>query len=233
MRIPDQIIPRATPEHRQLMSVIEMTDKNAYASGIQITLQNDFHALKDIGEGLEKLPLTPNFDPTVSDIGPINGFWMKGVDVAGDVVFTQAARMYDCTSTTLALLHQTLKAFYTDPERHAEDGETCACEAPATHFISGNVCYHGELWLSPKYRGHGLTLSLSKLLMALALQRWEPDYLFGMAQPGICTKGVGARYGYRNMQPHGMIWHVPSSGTLDEWIIWNDLDDLRKVVLQS
>lgn len=232
MRIPDQVIPRATSEHRQLMSVIEITDQNAYAKGIQITLQNDFHYLKEIGETLDKMPLTPNFDPTKSNIGPTNGFWMKGVDIAGDVVFTQAARMYDCSNTTLALLHQSLRAFYSDPVKHAEEAETCVCDAPATHFITGQVCYHGELWLNPKYRAQGLPLSLSKLLMALVLQRWAPDYLFGMAQPGICTKGVGACYGYRNMQPHGMIWTIPSSGTLDEWVIWNDLDDIRKVVLQ-
>jgi hypothetical protein len=29
MRIPDQIIPRATLEHRDVMSVIEVTDQNA------------------------------------------------------------------------------------------------------------------------------------------------------------------------------------------------------------
>jgi hypothetical protein len=54
-----------------------------------------------------------------------------------------------------------------------------------------------------------------------------------MAQPGICTKGVGARYGYRNMQPHGMIWNVPSSGVLDEWVIWNNADDLEQAVMRN
>ena len=69
--------------------------------------------------------------------------------------------------------------------------------------------------------------------MALVMLRWSPDYLFGMAQPGICTKGVGARYGYRNMQPHGMIWNVPSSGVLDEWVIWNNADDLEQAVMRN
>lgn len=54
-------------------------------------------------------------------------------------------------------------------------------------------------------------MSLPMLLMAQVLQRWAHDYLFGMAQPGICTKRVGARYGYWNMQPHSTIWTIPSS----------------------
>lgn len=233
MRLPDQIIPRNSNREQELMSVITGLDEEAFAHGIQITLENDFHEMKKTGESLDKLPLTPNFDPQKTDIGPGNGFWMKGVDMTGDVVLTQAARMYDCRNVTLALLHQSLRAFYSDPSVHAEKGEKCECEAPATHAICGAVSYHGELWLDKRYRGLGLTYSLSRLLMALVLLRWRPDYLFGMAQPGICTKGVGARYGYRNMQPHGMIWTVPSSGTLDEWVIWNDQQDLERTVMHS
>jgi hypothetical protein len=114
-------------------------------------LQHDFYYLKEINETLDKAVLTLNFDPTKSKIGPTNGFWTKGVDVAGNIVFTQAARMYDCSDSTLALLHQSLRAFYDDPIKHAEEDETFIYDTPATHFISGQACYHGELWLDPKY----------------------------------------------------------------------------------
>lgn len=233
MRLPDQLHTRNTEWGKLLTARIEAFDEVAYAAGIQITLQNDFTELKRVGGNLDKLPLTPNFDPDKSDIGPCNGFWMKGVDVTGTVILTQAARLYDCRNTTVALLHETLQAFYRDPAHHAEDGETCQCEAPATHSLTGQVSYHGELWLDRRFRGHNLTHCLSRLLMALVMLRWSPDYLFGMAQPGICRRGVGARYGYRNMQPHGMIWTVPSTGTLDEWVIWNDRKDLKEVISQA
>lgn len=233
MRLPDQLKPRNTEWGNLLARRIETFDEAAFAAGIQITLHNDFNELKRIGSNLDKLPLTPNFDPDKSNIGPSNGFWMKGVDVTGDVVLTQAARLYDCRNTTVALMHESLKAFYSDPAQHAEDGETCQCEAPATHVLTGQVGYHGELWLDHRFRGHDLTRFLSRLLMTLVMLRWSPDYLFGMAQSGICRRGVGARYGYRNMQPHGMIWNVPSSGTLDEWVIWNDRTDLKEVIVQA
>ena len=232
MRLPDQILARKTDRDRALMAVIEGTDAECFAHGIQITLQDDFDHLRQVNDRLDKLPLTPNFDPRRTAIGPVNGLWMKGVDLSGEVVLTQAARFYDLRDTTLALLHQSLHAFYDDPATQAEEGETCRCDAPATHFITGRVCYHGELWLERRYRSKGLTKALSRLLMALVLLRWQPDYLFGMAQPGICRRGVGARYGYRNMQPHGMIWSVPSTGTLDEWIIWNSRDDLEAAVMR-
>jgi len=236
MRIPDQISTRGGKFERKLAGRIEALDALAFDAGIQITLKTDFNELRRVSDGCEKRPLTPMFDPVKSVIGPANGFWMHGTDVTGETVLLQAARLYELDDSTVALHHQSLKMFYDNPPAIAEPGECCVCEAPATHFMTGRICYHGELWLKggrSGFRGIGLTRTLPRLLMALALLRWSPDYLFGMAQPGICIKGVGARYGYRNMQPHGMIWTVPSAGTLDEWVIWNTRNDLKEVVMRS
>ncbi len=230
MRITDQIGGRNTAAEREILPYIERLEAIAFSYGVKLSLETDFHELKETNEAVGKLPLTPNFDPDKIDIGPSNGMWMKGVDLHGRIVFTQAARIYDCSATTLALLHQSLEAFYSDPSTAAEDGETCVCEAPVTHAINGAVAYHGEIWLEKPFRARGLTISLPRLMLALILLRWRPDYVFGMTQPGICTKGVSARYGYRNMQPHGMIWTVPSTGTLDEWIVWNERRDLELLI---
>ena len=139
MRLPDQINARNTAWEQELRTIIEDLDRQTYARGIAITLECDFRRMKAVSDGLEKLPLTPNFDPDRIDIGPANGFWMKGVDPSGKVVLTQAARLYDCSNTTVALLHQSLRAFYADPTAAAEAGETCRCDAPATHTLTGQM----------------------------------------------------------------------------------------------
>lgn len=221
-----------TPAEIWLCDAIAALEAAVTAYGIRICVDDDFQAFKRLHRDLDKRPLTPNFDPDVSPLVEGDGFWMKGLDRQGRVVATQAARLYDCRTFNVAVLHETLRAFYKDPVRNAERGEVCRSLAPAAWRIGGTVCYHGELWLARPYRGRGLTWPLSRLLMALVLVRWAPAYLFGMAQPGIVTKGVAARYGYRNMQPGGMIWTAPSRGTLDEWIIWNDRAQLVGAVTQ-
>lgn len=232
MRLPDQIVARATDGETRLKHIIERIDADLFANGIQVTLETDFHKMKAVSNSLDKLPLTPNFDPEKSHVGPENAFWMRGTDFSGRVVLTQAARFYDCRTTTMALLFESLKAFYHTPAEIAEEGEECRCEAPAAHMMSGRICYHGELWLAPAFRGRGLSTKVSRLLMATVLLRWQPDYLFCVVQPGVCLRGVAAGYGYRNMQPHGMIWTVPSTGTLDEWLVWNDTEDLQRAVMR-
>ena len=232
MHIRETILPWAQGGDRRLLASIDFFTEKVARYGIKVSLETDFHQFKALHRMTGKRPLTPNFDPDTSFLLDSDGFWMMGWDRSGQIVMTQAARLYDCQAMSVADLHQSLHAFYTMPARHAEQGETCRSQALAAHSIRGHVCYHGELWLAPAYRGLCLTDPLAKLLMVIVLFRWAPDYLFGMAQPGICTKGVAARYGYRNMQPGGMIWTVPSQGTLDEWIIWNNREQLHRVVRQ-
>jgi hypothetical protein len=195
MHIRETILPWAEGGDRRLLTSIDFFTREIARYGIAISLETDFHQFKALHRLIGKRPLTPNFDPDTSFLSHEDGFWMKGENPSGQIVLTQAARLYDCEIVSVAALHQSLQAFYTMPARHAEPGETCRSLAPAAHTLRGHVCYHGELWLAPAYRGLLLSDPVAKLLMAIVLFRWAPDYLFGMAQPGICTKGVAARYG--------------------------------------
>ncbi len=231
MTIRDQISGWHDGTETATLNTIDIYEHILAGHGMKLETGHDFKVFKDLHQGLQKQPLMPNFDPAVSPLNADDAFWMTGVDRFGEIVMTQCARIYVCQGATLADLHHDLRAFYADPARHAGAGETCRVDAPAATKMSGRIAYHGELWLAPSYRGRMLSGPVSKLLMMLVVLKWAPDYLFGLAQPGIVTKGVAARYGYRNMQPDGMIWTRPGMETLREWIIWNDSDDLQTILI--
>ncbi len=236
MRLPDQIHPRKTETHLRAMETIEALEADVYASGVRLTLESDFAAYREACQTSEKKTLLPMFDPDIGDIGAHNGFWIKGVDIHGNLVHTQAACLYDLSRSTLAIHHRTLKAFYADPAASAEKGEACESRAPAAHGITGKVCYHGEFWIkggSEGFRGKGLVRPLARIGLAVIYLRWVPDYAFAMVHPAICEKGIANEYGYRNMQPHGLVWNVPSSGTADEWLIWNNSTEIAETVTRS
>ena len=233
IRLSDAVITRDTPLGRAIRRFIEFYDQRAFASGLRLELSTDFDMLAAINPHLEKLPLTPQFDPAVSDIGPINGFWLKGVDARGEVIHTQAVRFDDLRRTTLALHLKSLRAFYANPKRSAHPDEACEVSAPAAYAITGQVCYHGEVWIKKGsgLRGHDLAHSTPRLALAIALARWSPDFVYGTVQPGIAEKGVVTRYGYRNMQPGGICWNIPKTGELlDEWLVWMAWRDLMEMI---
>lgn len=233
-RLPDNLRFRDTELGRAVKRFIIKHEAAAYANGIQIELRTDFDHMLECSNSVDKLPLTPMFHPEKSDIGAHNGFWLKGTSFDGELAHMQACRVDDLSSVTLHQHVESLRAFYADPTTAAESGETCACQAPAACGITGTVCYHGEIWLKGGkngFRRRNLTAMTPKLVLAIALMRWFPDYIWGTTQTGIATKGVAARYGYRRFQPHGIIWTVPSTGTLDEWLAWNERRDLIDLVM--
>jgi hypothetical protein len=233
-RLPDTLHFRDTRLGRSLRRFILEKEAIAFSAGVQIELRTDFDHMLECSNSVDKAPLTPMFHPEKSDIGGHNGFWLKGTSFNGELVHMQACRVDELDQTTLHMHLESLRAFYADPDRTAEDGETCECRAPSACGMTGTVCYHGEIWLKggPNgFRKRNLTAVTPRLVLAIALLRWYPDVIYGMIQSGIATKGVAARYGYRNFQPHGMIWTVPSTGTLDEWLLWNERRDLIDLVM--
>lgn len=233
LRLSEAVVARNDPIGRAAQRCLEHFDRRVFAAGIRLELCNDFELLAAINPHLDKLPLTPQFDPTVSDIGPVNGFWIKGVDNRGEVVYTHAVRHDDLGTGSLANFFSSLKAFYADPAKTADADERCVVEAPAAYTISGRLCYQGELWVkkSSGFRGHDLAHTALQVTHAITLARWNPDYIYATINPGIAEKGVLARYGYTHGQPKGIHWTIPRTGeVLDEWLIWIPRRDLIDIV---
>ncbi|MBT4889711.1 MAG: hypothetical protein HON65_09180 [Rhodospirillales bacterium] len=236
-RLSDSITHTNDSIGRAIVSCLNHFEAKANARGIRLEIHTDFKQLANINEHLDKLPLTSQFDPVYSEIGPHNGFWIKGIDSRGEIVHTQAVRFDDLTGTYLAAHLKSLKAFYENPEKSAHPEETCDAQAPATFSITGRVCYQGEMWLKKEgYRGRDLAMILPKISMALTLARWSPDYLYGTVQAGIVEKGVVAKYGHYNVQPHGIIYNCKRTNEfLDEWIEWVNwreiVDQIERSVL--
>jgi len=233
-RLTDLVMPRNDPLGRAVALCLDRYEAQAFAAGIRLELNTDFYHLAEISPHLDKMPLTPQFNPDVSDIGPVNGFWLKGIDGRGEIVQTQAVRLDDLEGTSLALHLKSLKAFYRDPAESSHPQETCDVDAPAAYGITGRVGYHGEFWVKggvSGYRGHDLAVVLPRIGMAIALARWSPDFMYGTIQPAIAEKGIVARYGYHNVQPHGIVWNQPHlDQVLDEWLMWMSWRDMVDLI---
>lgn len=223
-RLADVISNQDDPLNRAIVLCLDEFELRAFDSGIRLEVSTDFEEMVEVVQHLDRAPVTPNFDPAVSDVGPVNGFWLKGVDSKGEVVQTQAIRADDLAGTSLAHHLRSLRAFYRDPSVSAHPDETCDVTAPAAYGITGRITYHGEFWIKggPNgYRGRDLAIVLPRIAMAIALAWWSPDFMYGTFNPILAEKDVAARYGYHNLQPGGMKWSQPHLGqVLDEWLMW-------------
>jgi hypothetical protein len=199
--------------------------------GMRLSVEDDFDAFVRVSRGAPgRAPVTPMFDPDCSDVGGGRAFWIKGENDAGEVVHLQAARVDDLGDMPLIDWLEGLWAFYADPRSSAQAQEVCFCAAPMAMLISGRVAYHGEVWLRDGpggFRGHGLGGVLPRMAIAVALKRWQPDFMYGIAWPKIVDKGMARFYGYRHFQPHGAMWNWQRQpAVLHGHLIWLTQQDM-------
>lgn len=147
-------------------------------------------------------PVTSMFDHRYSRVGlaPDRAFCLIGRNGRGEIVATQAARLFTLGETSLYDEFVSLRAFYDDPAADARPGETCTVTAAMTKSVSGRVLVGGAAWYRPDFRGKALSAILPRLSRALAYTRWSTDYTTSIMVEGIVKGGVMARSGYHDIE---------------------------------
>jgi hypothetical protein len=144
-------------------------------------------------------PLVTVFDPTFGGINDENTFALLGRDRVGNVVATQAARLYSWTSTNFAAEAQSLGIFYPDAERQRLPDERIEVTAKSADKLRGRVAYSGGVWFRPDYRGKFLTGILPRISRAYAFTRWYTDVTTTLMAEQLVNKGVAERCGYTDI----------------------------------
>jgi len=170
-------------------------------------------------------PVFPGFDPTYNDLTPDNSFCLLGRSSRGDVVATQAGRLYDWTSTSYDEQARSFGLIYRDPRTQRLPNERCEVTALAAKGIDGRVFYSGGAWYHPDYRGIGLVEILPRMARALAYARWNTRCTITMMAEHNVRKGVFPRNGYHNLE-----WEVrfidTRSGTMRFALLWTKRDEM-------
>jgi predicted nucleic acid-binding Zn ribbon protein len=145
-------------------------------------------------------PLIPIFDPILGGITPETGFALLGLDKDGQVVATQAARVYDWSGTSLAEEAKSLRMFYADPEAAFARGDYCEIATPMAKEISGRVVFSGAGWYRRDFRGKGLASILPRISRAYAFTQWSTDFTISLMADAVIAGGMADRSGYTRVE---------------------------------
>ncbi|MCW0233061.1 MAG: hypothetical protein OJJ21_05630 [Ferrovibrio sp.] len=208
-RLPDQITLQHGPRP-ELGQFFLTADKAARDRGVTLSLNADFDYLRIVNNANKDSwdSLAPSFNNAFNAIDERNGFCIIGRNEAGDVVSTQAARVYDLTGSSLADCVSSFRFFYADPDKMCEAGETCSFTSPSAAKLSGRIVFSGSTWIHPDYRKRGLPAILPRISRALALTKWNTDYTISFVKFILVEKGVAKAYGYSNVEP-ALEWRAP------------------------
>jgi predicted nucleic acid-binding Zn ribbon protein len=170
-------------------------------------------------------PLISLFDPDLSDIKPEMGFVLVGRDKDGDIVATQAARLYDW-STSLADEAASLRMFYADPAAACARGDRCEINTPVAKMITGRVVFSGAGWYRRDFRKRGLATILPRISRAYAFTRWNSDFTISVMADAVFAGGMAARSGYTKVEAASVDLAATPVAPVRCALVWMPRDEL-------
>lgn len=195
LRLPDALTIKHGPAQLLARFVLE-GDKAARAKGIRLRLRHDFGELlyvnKQAALSGSWYRLPNMFHPEYCDLCPENSYWISGEDKHGEIVLTQAGRIYYWPDSNLQ--QEARLMFYAG----REEGQRCFVTAEAAKSITGVVFYGGSGWVRPDFRGRELMHLIPRLGRAYALARWPVNWGMSLVAPILVDKGVAEGYGYKH-----------------------------------
>ena len=169
--------------------------------GIQLSLDSIATiAAKNAREFASWGRFAPQLDTRLVNISDQDSYSMVGRDQAGNIVATQAGRVYDTGSRSLKDIADDRSLYY-GVEPPPCNGLTCELTAPAAAMMRGRLVYSGALWVHPSFRGQKVASILPRASRAYALGRWNTDYTFAFIGAAMASSPLLSMYGYRRVEP--------------------------------
>jgi len=145
-------------------------------------------------------PLVPVFDEALGGVTPETAFVLLGRNKHGEVVTTQAARIYDWPGTSLQDEATSLRMFFADPDAAFARGDRCKIATPMAGKIRGRVVFSGAVWYRRDFRGKDIATIQSRIGRAYAFTRWNSDFTIGMIADAVIAGGLFGRAGYTKIE---------------------------------
>ncbi len=194
LRLPDALTVEHGPAALLSRFVLE-ADKVARAAGIYLRLRHDFDQLSALNAEQTRLgnwyPLIDTFNPKKSDVSAENAFWISGENERGEIVCTNAGRIYYWPDTNLE--EQAVAMMY-----GRDEGQPVIITAEAAKSISGVVQAMGATWVRPDYRRRQLSHLLPRVGKAYGLSRWPVDWVIAYVTVAHVKNGLAFGYGARH-----------------------------------
>jgi hypothetical protein len=207
----------------------------------QFLLTADQH-IRGLGITLEFLPIStivavnsanqsswgsfaPMLDTRNADLGVDNSYCLAGRGANGEIVVTQAGRIYPFSTRSLKAMADDQSLYFGEGRAPQSDQPRCILDAPAAEKITGCMVYSGALWVHPEFRGHRLAEILPRISRAYALGRWNTDYTFAFVSDRLLNSPLFGMYGYKNVTKGYSIW-LRDEKIYEGSLMWMDRNEL-------
>jgi hypothetical protein len=201
LRNPLDVAVACSALHRELAQL-------GFAAKVELDMQQ-MHVVK---QRVREMPVAPMHDPNVCDLTNNRGYWMSLESADKSVVGLQAFRC-DYIDTSLAdwcapymigvymRRHELMIPSHALPPRDS-----------ISERLRGRLVYHGEIWIDKAVRNRRVFEAFTRLGLLIALIKWNPDAVWGLASSQMAGHGHVGRIGYTTIERGFLRWEWASEG---------------------
>ena len=140
-------------------------------------------------------PITTSFRSDIGGASNSTGLVVFGRDHHGEIVATQATRLFDWHDTHFKDEAESLRFFYADPDRDKGAGEQCIVTAPDASEVTGAIVLSGAIWYRPDFRGAGLANIIPRFIRTCSYLQWDLDEFIAIVTSENVAKAFDKRTG--------------------------------------
>jgi hypothetical protein len=205
--------------------------EQARGMGIRLDISSDFGKFAQLRRALRNEPVSPFFDPTITELSNEKAFWTVGYDGQNRAVTMQAFRI-DLVDTCLAdWALGFVIGIYMKRGEVVIPSKARPPKSSITERIRGKIVYHGEFWISKDVPQRLAVETIPLWGMILALIKWNPDAIWGVAEDLMATRGFVTRIGYAHLERGFFEWEwLPSGADAREWLAITERADLEYLI---
>ncbi len=202
--------------------------------GFTVAVSSDMAEFNRVKLKCRDMPVAPMHHHETAIFDGERAFWMYLTDENGNVVGLQAFR-FDVIDTHLAdwCINYMIGVYMRRQElmvpTHAHPPAGSVAER-----LTGRLVYHGEIWIDKAIRNRRVFECFVRQGLILALVKWQPDAIWGLASAQMAGHGHFTRVGYTILERGFLRWQWASEG-IDpvEYLVAVERNSLEAMIEES
>ena len=198
---------------------------------LSVHVSSNMVEFNEVKTRVRGFPVAPMHHHAVGVFQRERASWMSLKDAQGEVVGLQAFR-YDEIDTNLAdwCLNYMIGVYMRQQELMVPSF-TKPPEGSISERLTGKLVYHGEIWISKVIKNRRVFESFVRLGLILAVIKWRPDAIWGLASAQMAGHGHFTRVGYTILERGFLRWQWASEG-IDpvEYLVAAELPQLESMI---
>lgn len=198
---------------------------------LQSHVSSDMAAFDEVKRRVRGNAVAPMHHYATGVFNRERAFWMYLTDEAGEVVGLQAFR-YDEVDTHLAdwCVNYMIGVYMRQQELMVPSFPKPP-EGSVSERLTGKLVYHGEIWISKHIKNRKVFEQFVRLGLIVAVIKWRPDAIWGLASAQMAGHGHFTRVGYSILERGFLRWQWASDG-IDpvEYLVAAELPSLESMI---